>query len=173
MNSAVFFLVSSTETVKWMLLMFTVGRPTKSSKIISNYFPVFSKVVTFFRKKYLFDFDGLRLKSSCSSWSGSCLVLINCDVQVVDQADGYLPQHLASLRCFLPAAPSSRPNVSLSLSPRVFSGGFSGRAEEEEGSLPPAAVRGLTGLFMSPPPPPNQTSRTIRDFPSSHSPCFG
>lgn len=90
----------------------------------------------------MFDFHCLRLQSSCSSWS--CIVPINKDVRVVDEAAGYLPRHLASLRRFLPSASSSRPNVS----PPVFSGGFSGRAEKEEGSLPPAAVRGLTG-----PPP--------------------
>lgn len=98
----------------------------------------------------MFDFHCLRYKSSCSSWSGSFIVPINTDVSVVDEAAGYLPQHLPALRSFLPAAPSAAPNVS----PRVFSGGFSGRAEKEEGSLPPAAVRGLTGLFIPPPPPP-------------------
>lgn len=111
----------------------------------------------------MFDFHCLRLKSSFSSWSGSCIVPINKDVRVVDKAAGYLPQHLASLRCFLPAPPSSRPNVS----PHVFSGGFSGRAEKEEGSLPPTAVRRLTGLLM-PPPPQNHSLHFMHlcDFPS-------
>lgn len=109
----------------------------------------------------MFDFHCLRYKSSCSSWSGSCIVPINTDVSVVDEAAGYLPQHLPALRSFLPAAPSAAPNVS----PRVFSGGFSGRAEKEEGSLPPAAVRGLTGLFIPPPPPPPPIYQPFVTFP--------
>ncbi|XP_039983748.1 uncharacterized protein ctdspl3 isoform X1 [Xiphias gladius] len=46
----------------------------------------------------------------------------------------------------------------------VCSGGFSGGAEEEEGSLPQAAVRGLTGLSPSP-----LTLTTLHDF---HSSCL-
>lgn len=69
--------------------------------------------------------------------------MINGDMSVVHKAAGYLQQHLPAL--FPPPlspASSSGPNISL----RVFSGGFSGHAEKEEGSLPPAAVRGLKGL---------------------------
>lgn len=54
----------------------------------------------------------------------------------------YLQHHL----------PELFPRRRLNISRCVFSGGFSGGAEEEEGSLPPTAVRGLTG--------PPQLSRT-------------
>lgn len=83
----------------------------------------------------MFDLHCLSYKSDCF-----CVVMINTDKSVVHKAAGYLPQHLPAL--FPPPASSSGPNISL----RVFSGGFSGCAEKEEGSLPPAAVRGLKGL---------------------------
>lgn len=52
---------------------------------------------------------------------------------VVDKTAGYLQQHLPAL--FPPPV-----SFGLNISRCVISGGFSGRAEKEEGSLPPAAV---------------------------------
>lgn len=92
--------------------------------------------MNFLKNYYLmFDLHCLRYKSDL------CVVMINTDMSVVHKAAGYLPQHLPALFPSPPAS-SSGPNISL----RVFSGRFSGRAEKEEGSLPPAAVRGLKGL---------------------------
>lgn len=74
------------------------------------------------------------------------IVLISADVPVVYQTvsvnktAGYRQQHLPAV--FPPPVSAFSPNISRC----VFSGGFSGGAEEEEGSLPPAAFRGLTGL---------------------------
>lgn len=62
----------------------------------------------------------------------------------------YLQRHL----------PQLFPRPSLNISRCVFTGGFSGGAEKEEGSLPPSAVRGLTGPPTLPTPPP-KLSRTL------------
>ena len=62
---------------------------------------------------------------------------------VVNKAAGYLQQHLPAL---FPLVVST---LGLNISCCVFSGGLSGGAEEEEGSLPPAAVRRLTGPLPS------------------------
>lgn len=59
----------------------------------------------------------------------------------------YLQRHL----------PELFPRPCLNISRCVFTGGFSGGAEEEEGSLPPSAVRGLTGT----PHPPTKLSRAL------------
>lgn len=62
---------------------------------------------------------------------------------VVNKAAGYLQQHLPALFPLLVST------LGLNISCCVFSGGLSGGAEEEEGSLPPAAVRRLTGPLPS------------------------